>query len=401
MSVISSRKEEHVKVAMGEAADYQKGSGFGDVEFVHCALPELDLGNIDTKTTFLGREFSAPLAIEGMTGGYPNAKAINARLAAAADVQNVIFGVGSQRAMLKHPEMADTFKVRHVAPHVFLIGNIGAVQLGEYAPAAIEAMIKDIDANALAIHLNPLQEAVQPEGDINFEGCAARIEALCDELDVPVIVKETGAGISASVAKKLKNAGVGAINVSGSGGTSWSRVEYERGKDGSGKHLDAPAINAHVGAMHSAQPINAHVGMGTQASGNAHIGGAQASGTGVRIPHSAVPGFEDWGIPTVESIVQCSGILPLISSGGIRCGIDAAKSIALGAEMAGAAKPFLLAENPEKKIGEWKAQMATAMFLTGCKNIAALKKAPLIITGRTKDALLAIGIDVQKFGKRA
>jgi isopentenyl-diphosphate Delta-isomerase len=360
MSAISSRKEEHVKAAMGAAADYVKGAGFGDVEFLHCALPELDLGKIDTRMKFLGHAFSAPLAIEGMTGGYPNAKAINERLAAAAEEHNVMFGVGSQRAMLKQPELANTFRVRNVAPHVFLVGNIGAVQLAEYKPAVIEKMVKDIDADALAIHLNPLQEAVQPEGERNFAGCLSKIAEVCDALDVPVIAKETGAGISASVAKKLKKAGVAAINVSGSGGTSWSRVEYVRWKRGEGI----------LGA------------------------GAKEATDGV------VAGFEDWGIPTVESVAQCSGILPTIASGGIRSGIDAAKAIALGAQMAGAAKPFLMAENTATKIAGWKAQLATTMFLTGCKDVAALGRAPLVITGRTAHALEAMGIPASSYFKR-
>jgi isopentenyl-diphosphate delta-isomerase len=344
MAKIQSRKEAHVRIAAKADSEYLKSAGFENIEFVHCSLPEIDLRKVSLSTSFLGRKLSSPLAIEGMTGGYPNASKINRRLAQAANGANIIFGLGSQRAMLKHPELAKTYKVRDVAPDVFLIGNLGAVQLREYSPKAIEGMLKTVDANALALHLNPLQEAVQPEGDLNWAGVLHQVRLLCDAIDVPVIAKETGAGISAKVALQLKEAGVSAINVSGSGGTSWSRVEYKRGKP--------------------------------------------------------VPGFEEWGIPTAISLAQCSGILPLIASGGIRNGIDAAKSIALGADISGAARPFLISKNPLSLIREWEMQLRTAMFLTGSKDIAALKRAPITITGRIADSLSAMGLSVVSYFRR-
>lgn len=369
MAKIQSRKEAHVKIAARQDSEYQKSAGFDDCELLHCSLPELSLEKIELSTTFLGFRLSSPIAIDGMTGGYPNAAKINRTLAKAANGANIMFGLGSQRAMLKHPKLAKTYRVRDAAPDVFLVGNIGAVQLREYSPKAIEGMLKDVDADALALHLNPLQEAVQPEGDRDWSGALEQIRLLCDSIDVPVIAKETGAGISAKAALSLKEAGVSAINVSGSGGTSWSRVEYKRGGGWgrSGK------------------------GSGQRAGGNP----GRAIGGG-----APVAGFEEWGIPTVASIAQCRGILPLIGSGGIRNGIDAAKCIALGCEIAGAARPFLIAKNPLSTIREWEMQLRTAMFLTGCKNIAALKHVPLSITGRTADLLSSMGLSVVSYFRR-
>jgi len=344
MARIQSRKEAHVKIAARPDSEYRKSAGFEDIEFQHCSLPEQSLDKIDLSTTFLGCRLSSPIAIEGMTGGYPNAAKINRALAKAANEANVMFGLGSQRAMLKHPELKKTYQVRDVAPDVFLVGNIGAVQLREYSPKTIEGMLKDVDADVLALHLNPLQEAVQPEGDRDWAGVLGQIRALCDSIDIPVIAKETGAGISAHAALQLKEAGISAIDVSGSGGTSWSRVEYKRGKP--------------------------------------------------------VPGFEEWGIPTAVSIAQCRGILPLIGSGGIRDGIDAAKCIALGCEISGAARPFLIAKNPLSLMREWEMQLRTVMFLTGSKNIPSLKHVPLSITGRTADTLSSMGLSVVSYFRR-
>jgi len=319
-----NRKKEHVESVLQYGAQYSKGTGFEKFEFIHNSLPEADYLKIDLSCKFLGKRLSYPLMITGMTGGYPGAEQINKALARVAEKHKIAFGLGSQRAMIENPAMKKTYFVRDVAPETLLIANIGAVQLRKYSFEKIEKIVSDVDANALAIHLNPLQEVIQPEGDTNFEGILAAISKTCEKLSVPVIVKETGAGISTDVAIRLKDAGVQAIDVSGSGGTSWSAVEYLRG--------------------------------------------------------GATPGFENWGIPTADSIMMCRDILPLIASGGIRNGIDATKAIALGAEIAGAAYPFLLALKKKRlddELIQWENQMKICAFLTGSKNYAGLKTAKM------------------------
>lgn len=344
MAKIQSRKEEHVRICLEEDVQYARGAGFSDIEFLHNSLPEIDMGKVDIGTSFFGRKMSAPLIIDGMTGGYPKAKEINKRLAAAAQEHNVPFGLGSQRAMVENPILTQTYSVRDVAPDVFIIGNIGAAQIAHYPVAKIKSALEAIDANALAVHLNALQEAVQPEGDRNFEGVLHAISKLSDALKIPIIAKETGAGICADAAVRLKNAGVQMLNVSGSGGTSWSKVEYLRGKP--------------------------------------------------------VEGFEEWGIPTVVSIVSCAHHLPIIASGGVRSGLDAAKAIALGAKMAAGAHPFLAAKSPSEEMEKWKMQLRTAMFLSGCANLEKLGKSRIFITGRTKQLLECLRVDASEYAMR-
>lgn len=308
-------------------SQYSRGAGFQSIKLIHNALPELDLDDIDLSAKFLGKKVRFPLMFTAMTGGYSDAGKINKKLAEAAEKHGIVIGLGSQRAMIEEPKLAETFKIRKYAPSVPIIANIGGVQLKEYPVKTIEKMVSSVDADGLAVHLNPLQEVIQPEGDRNYKGVLKAIEKVCDGLDVPVIVKETGAGISPYVAEKLKKAGVKWIDVAGSGGTSWSRIEYLRSK-------------------------------------------------------KAVSGFEDWGIPTVESIMMCRGILPLIASGGVRSGIDAAKAIALGADMAGAAEPFLKAlvrNRLEQELTTWENQLRIAAFLTGSRNLSSLKTAECIL----------------------
>lgn len=320
-----SRKKDHVELVLKEGAQYGKKAGFERLDLVHNALPEASLESVDLSATFLGRKISCPLMITAITGGYADAEAINKGLAAAAQEHGIAFGLGSQRAIIEKPELAKTYKVRSVAPDVPLAANIGAYQLKKYAPEKIESLVSTIEADALAVHLNALQEVIQPEGDTDYSGVLDAIARTCEKISVPVIVKETGAGMSQDVALRLKCAGVKWIDVAGAGGTSWSAVEYLR------------------------------------------------SGT--------IPGFEDWGIPTVESVIQCRGVLPVIASGGIRSGIDCAKAIALGADMAGAAYPFLKALHQKKlgqMIGTWQKQMKVCAFLTGSRNVAELKKAKMI-----------------------
>lgn len=319
-----SRKKDHVELVLKEGAQYGKKPGFERFDFIHNALPEIALAGVDLSTAFLGKKLKCPLMITAITGGYGDAEAINKGLAAAAQEYGIAFGLGSQRAILEKPGLAKTYRVRDVAPGIPVLANIGAYQLKRYPPEKIGSLVSSVEADALAVHLNALQEVIQPEGDTDYSGVLDAIRKTCDSLSVPVIVKETGAGMSQDVALRLKEAGVKWIDVAGAGGTSWSGVEYLRA--------------------------------------------------------GAVPGFGDWGIQTVESIIQCRGVLPLIASGGVRSGIDCAKAIALGADMCGAAYPFLKALH-QKKLGRmietWQRQMKVCAFLTGSRNVADLKKAKM------------------------
>jgi len=323
-SQTESRKKDHVELVIRKGAQYLKTTGLERFDFIHNALPEISLESVDLSTEFLGKKLKWPLIITGMTGGYKDAAPINWALAGVAQKYGFAFGVGSQRAMVEKPDLEVTYQVRNVAPDIPLLANIGAFQLKKYPLDKIESLVSSIGADALAIHLNPLQEAIQPEGDTDYSGVFDAIRRTSERLSVPVVVKETGAGMSQDVALKLKAAGAKWLDVSGAGGTSWSKVEYLR--DG------------------------------------------------------AVPGFEDWGIPTAEAIIQCRGVLPMIASGGIRSGIDAAKAMALGADLAGGAYPFikaLRAGKLEPFIETFTSQMRVCSYLTGSSSLADLKKAKM------------------------
>ncbi|MEM4348339.1 MAG: type 2 isopentenyl-diphosphate Delta-isomerase [Candidatus Anstonellaceae archaeon] len=341
---IKTRKKQHVDAAMKKQVEYFTSSGFSEIRFVHNSLPEIDYNDIDLTCKFFSKKLAAPIVISGMTGGYPRAKAINLALAAAAEKEGVAFGLGSQRAMLEHPETASTYKVRKVAPSIPIIGNIGACQLSFFEPAKVQEVLDKVEADALAIHLNPLQEMVQPEGDRKFSGILAKIEQFCNEISLPVIVKETGAGISGQTADALKKAGVKMVDVSGTGGTSWSKVEYLRSKQR--------------------------------------------------------PTFAEWGNPTAICVAQCAGILPTIASGGLRSGLDAAKAIALGASFAAAALPFIKSKNPQLEIATWKQELATTMLLCGAKDLSALSKAKIVIFGNTAEQMERLGLSPSAYAIR-
>lgn len=368
--IIYARKDAHLDICRRQDIEYRQGAGFEDVAMVHDALPELDLKKVDIATSFLGKRLAAPLLITGMTGGTPKGGEINQALAAAAEETGVALGLGSQRPMLKDAAAGAHYKVRALCPSIPLIGNVGAVNLVEYPLERIEGLVAATEADALAIHLNALQEAIQPEGDTDFSGVLSRIAKVCERLDVPVIAKETGAGLNASAAARLVEAGVSYIDVSGRGGTSWSKVEYARG--------------------------------------------------------GRLAGFEEWGYPTVPAIAECAALLAakeasrpgaqagrpkrkavgaagrgLIATGGLRDGLDAAKAIALGADIAGAALPFLKAPKPAEEVRRWMEQMRTAMFLSGSKDIAALRTAPLLIDGPSARVLRLRGIDPAAYAQRA
>lgn len=333
----SKRKKEHVAIVLNDDVEFKnKTPGFEFFEFEHNALPEMNASEIDTSIKFLGKTIKFPLMVSCMTGGYKNAKLINQSLAAVCEERGIPFGVGSQRQAMEDASYHRTFSiVRKVAPSIPIIGNIGAAQIVNLKNTIqIQKLVDMIDADAFAVHLNPLQEFLQPEGDTNFCGVLKGIELLVNNLSIPIIVKEVGAGISASVAQRLINSGVKIIDTAGAGGTSWAGIEIIR----SNKPLISRA-------------------------------------------------FWDWGIPTAESILSLRKLFKnvfLISSGGIRTGIDVAKSIALGANMAASAATILKAleqggkKQVNKILDSWKTELRGVMFLTGSRNISQLRKTKLL-----------------------
>ncbi|MEE8402464.1 MAG: type 2 isopentenyl-diphosphate Delta-isomerase [Candidatus Hydrothermarchaeaceae archaeon] len=349
----SGRKLDHINIALEDDVQSRIKTGFDDLTFVHRAMPEINLDDVDLTCDFFGREIGAPIIIAGMTGGHEKAKEINRNLALAAAELNIPMGVGSQRAALKDETLAHTYSVaREAAPDAFLIGNLGAVQFArEYGITEAEAAVEMIDADALAVHLNPLQEAIMPEGDTDFEGALEGLEKLKD-LSVPVIAKETGAGIAMEEAKLLEKAGAAGIDVGGLGGTSFSAVEYYRAK-------------------------------------------------------GAEPTFWDWGIPTAVSTIECveATSLNIISTGGIRNGLEIAKAISTGASACGIAHPLLseAIRGKDEVVSALSSiidELKNAMFLTGAKAIEDLRNVDIIITGMTKDWLDNRAIDTKKYAKR-
>lgn len=348
----SDRKLEHLLLCANCDVEYQeKSTGFEDIELIHRALPEVNKEEIDIGTELFGKKMDVPLIISAITGGHPAALKINKELAKAADKMNVGMGVGSQRAAVENPDLIPTYSVvRENAPESVIIGNIGAPQI-ELAEAAANM----IDADALAVHLNTLQEAIQPEGDIDATGYISSIEKAVDLIDMPIVAKETGAGISKEDAVTLQKAGVAAIDIAGAGGTSWAAVETYRAND------------RYMGDL-----------------------------------------YWDWGIPTVVSTVEvCESVnIPVISSGGIRTGLEAAKALALGAEAVGIALPLLKDayighEAVIKSIEQFKDSLKVAMFLVGAKNIKELRKSNLLIRGNTKEWLTERGFETKKYAQRA
>ena len=335
----ASRKLDHVRIVLNEDVA-AKGiiTGFATYRLPHEALPELDLDEIDTTCSFLDKRMQAPLLISSMTGGAHDVGRINLALAEAAEVLGLAMGVGSQRSAIRDPRLAATYQVRKVAPSIPLLANLGAVQLNYgFGVDECRRAVEMIEADALILHLNPLQEAVQPEGNTRFRGLLPRIEQICVQLGVPVIVKEVGNGISAATARRLVDAGVWGIDVAGAGGTSWSEVERFR---------------------HTTE------------------GGARVAGA-----------FAGWGIPTTEAIRQVRAALPhlpLIGSGGIRSGVDIAKAIALGADLAATAKPALGPAVDERGtmaviegLQAYISELRIAMFCSGCGDLAALRNITL------------------------
>ncbi len=342
-TITSSRKKEHLIICANEPIE-AGSTGFEDVRLVHNALPECSMDAVDLSQRFLGHHLTSPLFIAAMTGGHPDTTVVNATLARAAEEFGLGMGVGSQRAALENPEMEESFSVvREEAPTAFLCANLGIIQLRDHGAEWADRAVEMIDAQALCIHLNPLQEAIQPEGDHDTSGCLESLRELCSSVRYPVIVKETGSGISYEAARMLFAAGASAIDVGGIGGTSWAAVERVR--------ADTPEL----------------------ASLGDH--------------------FADWGIPTAVSVVEtCRAGGPVIATGGLRRGTDIAKALALGADLGGMAltllKPALKGDEALKsEIRRIHRELSVAMYLTGASTVNDLKSIRTYITGITAEML--------------
>lgn len=336
--MLERRKSEHLRINLEEDVSFPRlRTGLERYRFVHNALPELSLQQVDTSTVFLGKTLRLPLLISSITGGTAQAQRINLHLAEGAQAAGIAMGLGSLRAALEAPHLADTFRIRKLAPDILLFANLGAAQIKrDSGPEACQRAVELTQADALIIHLNPLQEALQVDGDTDWHGVLDSIERVCRRLDLPVIVKEVGWGISSSVAQQLASVGVSAIDVAGAGGTSWSQVEMHR----------APSKRLRQLSKH----------------------------------------FADWGIPTAESLVEVRAALPdipLIASGGLRNGMDLAKAIALGADLGGVAGPFLQTANISAEAvadlaGEIGDVLRTTMFCLGVGDIDSLKSTSVL-----------------------
>jgi isopentenyl-diphosphate delta-isomerase len=337
-NITEKRKADHIRINLEEDVAFKKlSTGLEAYYFMHQALPDLNFATIDTKTELLGKPLNTPLLISSMTGGTAEAYQINKTLATAAQEVGMAMGLGSMRAAIEDSSLAYSFQIRDVAPDILLFANLGAVQLNYgYGPKECLQVIEIAQADALILHFNALQEAVQPEGDHNFSGLLAKIEVVCQQMPVPVVAKEVGWGFSETAARQLISAGISAIDVAGAGGTSWSQVE-----------------------MHRAATAR-----------QARVAGA----------------FVDWGIPTAHSIQyvrQSAPALPIIASGGIKTGIDVAKCIALGAAVGGLAGDFLRAadvggvEAVAELAGAITDELRVAMFCCGAANISRLAKTPI------------------------
>lgn len=353
---IEDRKDDHIRICAERDVEAKRiTTGFEDVFLIHKAAPEINLRDVRTEVSFLGHKFLAPIIVEAMTGGTERALKINAAIAEAVEELGLGMGVGSQRAAIEKPSLERTYRiVREKAPNAFIVANIGGAQLVTgYGIKEIKLIIDMIGADALVIHLNSLQEIIQPEGEAEYAGIIRKIGEITGKVNVPVIVKETGCGISYEVAGMLERVGVSCIDVAGAGGTSWAAVEYHRAAE------RGDELGKELGLL-----------------------------------------LWDWGIPTVVSLIEVvhSVKIPVIASGGIRSGLDVAKAIALGASMAGIARPILLAalkgsEETKRYLRSIVNQLKCAMFLTGSKSIDDLKRAPLVIVGRTAEWLRARGFN--------
>jgi isopentenyl-diphosphate delta-isomerase len=351
----SNRKLEHIRICVEEEVE-SSYAGFEDVMLIHSAMPEVDFDEISLEVNFLDKKLEAPFLIASMTGGHPETLKINRNLAIAVEELGLGMGVGSQRAAIENESLVESFSiVRDAAPTAFIYANVGMPQVLKHGIEFVEKAIEMVEADAVAIHLNFLQEAIQPEGEVNARGCIKVLKEVCNAVKVPIIMKETGAGISREVGKKVKNAGASAIDVGGKGGTSWSGVEVYRTKD----------------------EISKNVGID----------------------------FWDWGIPTAFCIAECYDLLPTIATGGIRSGLDVAKALALGAKVGSAALPFLThalesAEDVKNMLSYFLRGLKIAMFLTGCRRVEELKSIPIHIQGKFREWLELRGFNLEDYCKK-
>ena len=335
-----SRKKQHVDITLKQHVDFKgKSTGLDELEFVHNALTELDLAEVDARVQFLGKTLSVPLMVSSMTGGYADAEGINRSLGEVCEEMGIAIGVGSQRQALENRQYHRTFSVvREVAPSVPVVGNIGGAEVARMkTPDDARRLVDLIRADAFTVHLNPLQEFLQPEGDTRFRGVLAGIAMLVKGLSIPVIVKEIGAGISAAVSRRLLEIGVRYIDVAGAGGTSWAGVEALRSSE-----------------------------------------------------RESASRFWDWGIPTAVAVRDTAKLksmtrrFTLIASGGIRSGSDAAKCIALGADLAASARPMIVevsrggTKTLRALLDTWARELRGIMFLTGSRTISDLQRAQLV-----------------------
>ena len=356
---VEQRKIEHVSIALGQDVSAQQRANWNDIQFVHQALPEVDLDEIDTSVTFLGHMLRYPIFMSSLTGGHPDVISINRNLARAAEQYGLALGVGSQRAAIVNPDVASSYAVtRENAPNAFLIANIGAPQLipqahhPAFTLAQAQQAIDMIGANALAVHMNSLQEAAQPEGDRRSVGEANALKNLTSQVSVPVIAKETGAGVCREQALLLRSCGVSAIDVGGAGGSSMSAIEAARSE----ARGDDKTLN--IGLL-----------------------------------------YRDWGIATPICVVEANvARLPLISTGGVRNGLDIARALALGATLAGMGFPFLKAASASyEQVCELLetviAELKVAMQLSGVRSVREMQETDVVITGETRNWLSLRGFD--------
>jgi len=343
ISQIEKRKKEHLELcAKKDVLFHEKTTLLENVELGYKSLPELSMKEIDLSTNFLGKKFSFPFLASAITGGAQVSKKVNLEIATACQELGIGMGLGSMRAMIQQPSLMETYFVRDVAPNIFIAGNIGAAQLKQFTPDDVNDALSAIEANALAIHVNAAQEAVQPEGDVDFTGLIAKIAEYSDKIKVPVYVKEVGHGISYEVALALKDTKIKAIDVQGAGGTSWTAVDALRHKDGFGLI------------------------------------------------------FRDFGIPTAVSLIETKSALvgtdkKVIASGGIRTGLDAIKALVLGADMVGNALPLLKVQQKNGSVGvkdyllNFKKEMEITSFLIGCKDLSELHAEKPVILGKLRE----------------
>jgi isopentenyl-diphosphate Delta-isomerase len=352
----SQRKAEHLELAQRLSDEVNGSAGWSDIQLVHQALPSVDAEQIELGTELLGRALSLPLVISGMTGGHRGATEVNRVLASAAERFGIAIGVGSQRAALERPELAETYSiVREEAPHALVIGNIGISQVVSYfeqgvIERTVGALVEMVGADALAVHLNFLEEVVQPEGQTRARNALPALAAFVEVSPVPVLAKETGAGLSVEVARALRDVGVEALDAGGRGGTSFAAIEAERSRvRGDERKVE--------------------------------LGAALAT----------------WGIPTAVSVRACADVLPTIAVGGVRTGVDAAKAIALGAVAAGVGRPLLAsATEGEVAVGRWiesfQLQLRSAMFLAGAHRVSDLTSTNRVVLGATGEWFRQLGL---------